>query len=390
MYLGLFLLALAYVLSQFFRAFLAVISVPLETELGIGAEALATASGLWFISFAAMQIPVGWSLDTLGPKRTASVLLLVGGTGGSLLFAVATSAFHLNIAMMLIGAGCAPVLMAAYYIFAREFPPLQFATLAASMIGVGTIGNLLASYPMAFAETMIGWRATMVCLAVLCAIIAVGVQVTVKDPEKAVSETKGSLLDVLRIPALWLIAPIAIVSYVPAAAIRGAWMGPYLNEVHGLSSSEIGTAALIMGIAMIGGVFLYGPLDRWFGTRKWVVFGGNILTLCFLLGLYAFGASSYIVTIIMLCGVGFFGATFPVVIAHGKGFFPAHLTGRGVTLLNMFSIGGVGLAQMVARPLHDSYQGTDAAAPFAAVFLLFAVMLITGLSLYLFSQDNTD
>ncbi len=390
MYLGLFLLALAYVLSQFFRAFLAVISVPLETELGIGAEALATASGLWFISFAAMQIPVGWSLDTLGPKRTASVLLLVGGTGGSLLFAVATSAFHLNIAMMLIGAGCAPVLMAAYYIFAREFPPLQFATLAASMIGVGTIGNLLASYPMAFAETMVGWRATMVCLAVLCAIIAVGVQVTVKDPEKAVSETKGSLLDVLRIPALWLIAPIAIVGYVPAAAIRGAWMGPYLNEVHGLSSSEIGTAALIMGIAMIGGVFLYGPLDRWFGTRKWVVFGGNILTLCFLLGLYAFGASSYIVTIIMLCGVGFFGATFPVVIAHGKGFFPAHLTGRGVTLLNMFSIGGVGLAQVVARALHDSYQGTDAAAPFAAVFLLFAVMLITGLSLYLFSQDNTD
>ena len=230
----------------------------------------------------------------------------------------------------------------------------------------------------------------MVCLAILCAIIAVGVQVTVKDPEKAVSETKGSLLDVLRIPTLWLIAPIAIVGYVPAAAIRGAWMGPYLNEVHGLSSSEIGTAALIMGIAMIGGVFLYGPLDRWFGTRKWVVFGGNILTLSCLLGLYAFGASSYIVTIIMLCGVGFFGATFPVVIAHGKGFFPAHLTGRGVTLLNMFSIGGVGLAQMVARPLHDSYQGTDVAAPFAAVFLLFAVMLITGLSLYLFSQDNTD
>ena len=61
MYLGLLLLALAYVLSQFFRAFLAVISVPLETELGIGAEALATANGLWFISFAAMQIPVGCS-----------------------------------------------------------------------------------------------------------------------------------------------------------------------------------------------------------------------------------------------------------------------------------------------------------------------------------------
>lgn len=71
MYLGLLTLALAYVLSQFFRAFLAVISLPLESDLGIGPEALATASGLWFISFAVMQIPVGWALDSIGPKRTA-------------------------------------------------------------------------------------------------------------------------------------------------------------------------------------------------------------------------------------------------------------------------------------------------------------------------------
>ena len=91
-----------------------------------------------------------------------------------------------------------------------------------------------------------------------------------------------------------------------------------------------------------------------------------------------------------MCGIGFFGATFPVVIAHGKGFFPAHLTGRGVTLLNMFSIGGVGLAQLIARPLHDSYQGGDAVAPYTAVFLLFAALLATGLALYFFSQDNTD
>jgi predicted MFS family arabinose efflux permease len=237
---------------------------------------------------------------------------------------------------------------------------------------------------------MIGWRATMVGLAVLCAIIAVAVQLTVKDPEQIVTQTKGALLDILRIKAIWLIAPIAIVGYVPAAAIRGAWMGPYLNDVHGMTSSQIGIAALIMGIAMIGGVFIYGPLDRWLGTRKWVIFAGNILTLTCLLGLYSFGASSYILAVALMCGVGFFGATFPVVIAHGKGFFPAHLTGRGVTLLNMFSIGGVGLAQLIARPLHDSYKGGNTLAPYAAVFLLFAVLLIIGLALYFFSQDNTD
>lgn len=390
MYLGLLTLALAYVLSQFFRAFLAVISLPLENELGIGPEALATASGLWFISFAAMQIPVGWALDTIGPKRTASILLLIGGAGGSLIFATADSALHINIAMMLIGVGCAPVLMASYYIFSREFPPIQFATLAASMIGVGSFGNLLASYPMALAETTIGWRATMLLLAAVCAAVAIGVQFSVKDPERIQSQTKGSLLDVLRIPAVWFIAPVAFVGYVPAAAIRGAWMGPYLSDVHGLTSDQIGTSAFVMGIAMIAGVFLYGPLDRWFGTRKWVVFSGNILTLFCILALFAFGASSHILAVTLMCGIGFFGATFPVVIAHGKAFFPAHLTGRGVTLLNMFSIGGVGLAQLVARPLHEAYQGADPLAPYTAVYLLFAALMAAGLACYLFAPDNTN
>ena len=82
---GLILLCLAYVLSQFFRAFLAVLSTALSQDIGTGPEDLAFASGLWFLSFAAMQLPVGWALDTIGPRRTASVLLLLGGAGGAAL-----------------------------------------------------------------------------------------------------------------------------------------------------------------------------------------------------------------------------------------------------------------------------------------------------------------
>ncbi len=148
---GLILLCLAYVLSQFFRAFLAVLSGPLERDLGATPDDLAFASGLWFLVFAAMQIPVGWALDRVGPRRTAAVLLLIGGGGGAALFAVATTPLHVSLAMALIGVGCAPVLMASYYIFARQFPPARFATLAALMLGVGSVGNLVASYPMAFA-----------------------------------------------------------------------------------------------------------------------------------------------------------------------------------------------------------------------------------------------
>ncbi|MFP4450861.1 MAG: MFS transporter, partial [Rhodosalinus sp.] len=91
MRLGLALLALAYVFSQFFRAFLAVLAEPLARDLGATPDDLARASGLWFLTFAAMQVPVGWALDRLGPRLTSSVLFLLGGAGGAALFAVAQS-----------------------------------------------------------------------------------------------------------------------------------------------------------------------------------------------------------------------------------------------------------------------------------------------------------
>ncbi len=386
---GLFLLALAYVLSQFFRAFLAVLAGPLETDLGLTPEELAFASGLWFLSFAAMQLPVGWALDTVGPRRTAAALLLVGGGGGAALFAMAANAVHIDIAMVLIGIGCSPVLMASYYIFAREFPPLQFATLAALMVGVGTVGNLIASYPMAISAELIGWRASMAGLAALSAVVAAGIALTVKDPAKLKSDMRGSVFDLLKMPVLRLILPLMFVHYAPAGAIRGLWIGPYLRDVFDASQSQIGMATLLMGLAMIAGVVMYGPLDRLMGSRKWVNFGGNALTAAAVLTLWAMPQPGMWTAVALMCAVGLCGASFPMMVAHGRSFVPPHLTGRGVTLLNLFGIGGVGLMQFVTGRLHAGAQGGDVAAPYAAIFGFFGLALVAGLAVYLFSRDNT-
>ena len=259
---GLVILCLAYVLSQFFRAFLAVLTADLGRDIGATPEDLAFASGLWFLVFAAMQIPVGWALDQVGPRRTAAILLMIGGAGGAALFAVATTPLHVALAMALIGIGCSPVLMASYFIFAREFPPAKFATLAAVMLGVGSVGNLVASYPTALAVEWVGWRATLAGLAIISAGVAAGIWFTVNDPKRVETEHKGSLLDLLKEPALWTILPLMLVAYAPSGALRGLWAGPYLLDIFGLSITQVGQATLIMGAAMIAGTFAYGPLDR--------------------------------------------------------------------------------------------------------------------------------
>ncbi|KZX97776.1 MULTISPECIES: MFS transporter [unclassified Sulfitobacter] len=386
---GILLLGLAYVLSQFFRAFLAVLTPALGRDIGATPDDLAFASGLWFLIFAAMQIPVGWALDTIGPRKTAAALLLVGGGGGAAVFALATSAAHINIAMALIGIGCAPVLMASYYIFAREYPPAQFAVLASVMVGLGSLGNLVASYPMALAADTMGWRAALWGLGGISALVALGILIFVRDPARIDGEAKGSLAELFRMRVLWFIFPLMGVSYAISGALRGLWIGPYLSEVFDATTGMIGQATLFMGIAMILGTLAYGPLDRILGSRKWMIVGGTVFTLLPALALIVLPGQNLWLSIALFCAIGFFGATYPVIMAHGRSFLPPHLIGRGVTMLNLFSIGGVGLLQFFSgRVYRGALPAETPTDPYVAVYLLFAICLTAGLAIYLFSRDS--
>ncbi len=392
MRLGLIFLVLGYVLSQFYRAFLAVLAPVLQQDIGADAEALSVASGLWFLAFAAMQIPVGWALDVVGPRRTAAFLLATGAAGGALVFAMAQGPGQIYLAMVLIGIGCSPVLMASYYIFARVFPPAVFGTLAGAIIGFGSLGNLAGSLPLAWAAESFGWRGTLWGLAAITLAVAAALAAFIQDPPKAEQgeNGRGSLLDILKIPAIWLILPMMLVNYAPAAGLRGAWAGPYLSDVYGLDATGIGQVTLVMGVAMIIGNFAYGPLDRVFGTRKWVVLFGNLVGAACLLLLWASPAAGVWRSGLLLAGVGLFGSSFPLIMAHARDFFPPHLVGRGVTLLNLFGIGGVGVAQFFSGRVFAAFEATapDPASAYGGLFLIFGLAVLMGCAAYLFSRER--
>ena len=391
---GFVALAVAYALSQFYRAFLAVLAPLLTAEIGTTAEDLAFASGLWFAAFAALQIPVGHALDTIGPRRTAGGLF-VAAAAGAAVFAMAEGPLAVNLAMVLIGIGCSPVLMASFYIFARSFSPAVFASLGGLLIGISTMGNIASAAPMAWAAEAFGWRACLWGLAAFSLAVAVAVLALVRDPARlaAPEDDPGGVWVLLRSPAVLLLLPLTLVHYAPVGGVRGLWAGPYLAAVFGLDAVAIGNVTLAMGVAMIAGTFAYGPLDRLLGTRKAVLLGGNLLLAAALLALAARPEAGLAASVALLCAIGFFGSSFPVMIAHGRSFFPPHLAGRAVTFLNFLAIGGAGLAQIASGRLYATvHAGAPAApaAPYAAIFLFFGVLVVLGCLPYAFARDRLD
>lgn len=393
MRLGFFFLVIAYVLSQFYRSFLAVLTPDLQRDLGATPADLSDAAGLWFLVFAGMQVPIGWMLDKVGPRRTAPAMMALGGAGGAAVIATATSPTGVLVGMALIGIGCAPILMASFFIFARRFSATVFATLSGALVGAGTLGNIASSAPLAWAAVAFGWRETMWGLAAITFVVAAALYVLIRDPEPAEHDGKdGSLLDLLRMPALWLIFPLMFVNYGPSIGIRGLWSGPYLERVFGLDGPAIGGVTLLMGLAMVAGNFLYGPLDRVFGTRKWVLMVGVGIgaVACFALAQVVEGPLVAVTALFIV--IGLMGGSFAVIMAHGRSFVPPHLTGRGVTLLNFFGIGGAGVMQLVTGRLFDAgaQAGLSDVDNFARLFTFYGLTLVAGCAIYLFSRDRTD
>jgi predicted MFS family arabinose efflux permease len=378
-----------YLLSQFYRAYLAVVAGDLSRDLGLDAAGLSSLQATWLVCFALTQIPVGLALDRFGPRRTLALGMCSAVVGGVLL-AFATTLSHGLLAMGLIGAGCAPVLMTGYYLIARTYPRARFATMSSLLLGLGSLGDPLSGTPLALAVGAFGWRSTMLAIAAITAASVACVALVLRDPPRA--EAPGGRLSplagarqILAIRALWPIFPLALVSYACVIATRGLWITPYLEGVHGFSHAAVGLSATAMGLALAAGALLYAPLNRLLGNAKHTAATGVAVTVAAWLLLGLFGALSSTMDLALLLVVGFLGAPFAIIMAHARSFMPVHLLGQGVTIMNLGFMGGAGLGQWLSGRYVRAAELAGVAPPalFGRLFLGFALVLAVALAIYL-------
>ncbi len=389
---GLVVLAVSYVMSQFYRSFLAVLSPVLSDELAMTPSEISTALGAWFVTFALAQFIVGPMLDKYGPRMTASLMFGVFTGGGGLLFSFATSGWMITLAMGMIGIGCAPVLMSSIFIFARTYSASRFAILTSWFIGIGSLGNLVGTSPLANAAEAFGWRTVMLFLAVFSALVALMIFLVVGKPEDGDGNggdgQNGSYLELLKIRQLWPIIPMMLVAYSMPVGLRGLWSGPFFSQVYGMDLLGIGNITFWIALAMIIATFVYGPLDTLFNTRKWIVIVGNLLMVICMALLAANTTAGIFITSLLFVLVSMLGLSYGVIQAHARNFYPANMLGRGVTLMNFFSIGGTALMQLLSGMVYDaSVVPGEPAAGFQTLFWFYTIAAAIGVVFYFFTRE---
>lgn len=382
-------LAAIYSVSQFLRNAIGVIAPDLSRELGLSATQLGFLSSSFFLIFAAAQIPIGIFIDRYGPRFVMMVcsVLVVSGIIG---FALAPDAQWLMLARMVTGLGCASLFMAPLAIYARRFPPERFAALTGLQLGAGSIGTLLATAPLAMAAAGIGWRATFLFVAGASALAALAVYLLIeKDKPSAARETWGEALvgvrEAIGVPHFWPVFAMHATGYAAFATIIGLWAGPWLSDVMGFDLSERGQALLLGALAQIAALLAAG---RFAGLVGGIAAGARYGALASIAVLLV-GASVSLGPVLSVAWLVLFGAVIaysPLVTAHGKALFPTRLTGRGITLMNLGTMGGVFVIQSLSGTLMDAVgrlaDGTYPEAAYRATFAALAALIALALAFY--------
>jgi predicted MFS family arabinose efflux permease len=387
------------ILSQFFRSSNAVIAPSLMTDLGMSAEDIGVLSSSFFFVFAVMQIPLGVLLDRFGARMIMSTLMLLAVVG-SLCFAAGQTLSELVVGRLLIGIGCAGLMVGSLVILARWYPRARFAAAMATLFAFANAGNLAATLPLAASVTAWGWRSTFVALAAITALLAAFFFTVARDappdhpyhdrePETLLQVVRG-LGKIIHTRDLALVFPIVAVGYASFISIVGLWGGPYLFEVYGLNSIARGNVLSLMALSMIVGTLAYGRFDHYFTSRRALTTVGGSITVAVLMTLAIDAGGPLWWSITLLCLFGFFGAYSLVVMAHGLALFPDELAGRGTTALNTALMGGAAIIQAVTGAVVDAFphrQGLEATMAYALVFAMLAGLNLVTLLIYRRARD---
>ncbi len=346
-----------------------VMTSDLMSAFAIGAGKLGIMSSFYYYSYAIMQVPAGLLHDRFGPRRLITFSAITCALG-AFFFGSTTAFASAAMGRFLMGIGSAFAFIGVLVVAARWFDKRHFALL----VGVGqflaAMGALGGELPLAYAIDKLGWRFSMLILAVIGGAVAVLAAFVIRDyPPEVTPHHKQEdglrlmqkIKEILAQKQTYAIGAFAFCSWGPVIAIAALWGVPFLMRLHNLTNTQaaFGVSMLWVGVA-ISSPF-WGWISDHLGKRT------TPLQLCSGIGLIASILFIYVThmpywaTSVILFFLGVAGAGQVVTFALVRENNRPSMTGAAVGLNNMAVVAGGAIFQpLVGWLLYLLWDGVKA------------------------------
>ena len=383
--------AFGYFLSCLLRAITATLSPVFTLEFDLMAADLGLLAGGYFLGFASMQIPLGYLLDKLGPKKIVSTFLLIAFIG-TVSFALAQSFSGLLISRILIGVGSSACLMApltGYRIWLKEN---QQQRANSWMFMMASLGFLSSTLPIQLLLPLLGWRwifggisaLLLISIILMLAFIPKWNHQKEKSLENPIKS--DSFTDVWKNKFFISVIPMGLFNYGGLMAIQTLWAGPWMIRVAGYTPLESATGLFSINITMLVSFFLWGYFlpkitDLGFNALKILKLGLPISFLVmFTIIVLGSKAGALLITLFILTSI------FLSVIQPAVGLsFQSHLAGKALTSFNLLIFLGAFIMQWFIGFVIDLIKslGYTEIIGFQTAFSVFLLLSLTSYMFFL-------
>ncbi|HHT0593153.1 TPA: MFS transporter [Legionella anisa] len=344
-----------------------VMSNELMRDFSVTSQTLGILSGIYFYSYAAMQLPGGVLMDYFGPHRLLTLATIVCAVS-TIAFGMTDNFFMACVARLMIGFGSAFAAVGTMKLAANWFPAQRFALLTGLMVTIGMLGAIGGEAPLALLIEAFGWRHSMFIMGIVGLILAVLLIVIAKDTPKNYEKTHHhsikeepvipSLLTLIKNKQLWLVACYGGLMYMATPVFCGLWGVPFLMTKMMITKT---TAANYISLVFIGWAIaspLWGIFSNRIGLRKPPMYIGCIGALITSIIFIFAPINTPIYMEILLFAFGIFSAGFLPAFTVAKELCNKKYVATGLSFMNMMNMVGIALAQpLIGYILDKMWQG---------------------------------
>src|SRR5579872_6240070 len=273
-------------------------------QFNINAATFGQFSGLYYIGYSLMHLPVGLMLDRFGPKKVMSGCILLSVVGLTpLLFA--DYWLYPIIGRLLIGMGSSGAILGVFKIIRMTFSEKRFPRMLSLSVTIGLIGAIYGGGPVSYMREIFGYQTVVQLFAVAglaLAFITYWIVPNIKNPSqnKVIADIKEVVTNK---KVIWAcICAGCMVG--PLEGFADVWGTAFLKQVYGFEGTLAASLPSMIFIGMcFGSPILTLIADKVGGYLATIIGAGVVMTTLFSL-MFLFNLDSALLSIsFVLLGV---------------------------------------------------------------------------------------
>ena len=339
-------------------------------------------SGIYYIGYSLMHLPIGIMLDRFGPKKILPICMIMTVIG-LLPIIFAEYWVYPIIGRALIGMGSSAAILGSFKVIRLGFSEDRFTRMLSLTVTIGLIGAIYGGGPVNYMCMTLGYKTVVALFATIGFALAIITYLTIPAIESTHKTTIiADIKDVFSNPKVIIVCLLAGLMVGPLEGFADVWGTAFLKQNYGFDSAIASSLPSLIYIGMCFG----SPLLSLIAEKSTYYFGTIIVAALIMATSFfalTFGYATLNSMSVMFIAVGVCSAYQIIAIYKASTYVQEHVVGLTTAIANMIIMTFGYAFHSIIGVIIESMGGPQSTEAFQLGIVVIPIALVIGIVGYI-------